>query len=641
MDRDISRRDFVQGAAVAVGAAASAFPAFAAEASGAAAYPPLRTGMRGDHPGSFEEAPGMKQVMGRPAEWPDPSPTGETYDLVVVGGGLSGLAAACFYRQRAGRAAKILVLDNHDDFGGHAKRNEFVHDGQVLLAPGGTIAMVAPGAWPREAIGLIETLGIDWRHPTPRGFRPSVKLVPATFFPKEAYGADRLVKGGTPLQPTPEFLARMPVSERIRKDLTELTTGTTDYFPGLTREQKIARLRAMSYRDYLLDVMKLDPAILAYTQGVWCLGNDTASAWMAYFRYKPGFGGLGVERPAGSPESPAHRAEEVYLPAGNADIARLMVRYLIPDALSPGAPAEVETRRVNYALLDRAGAPARIRLGSMAIRVRHLGPRPDPFAPDERAVEISYMKDGKAYRVTARDVVMACMNNIVPYLCPEMPQGQKRALHQAVRAANQQTNVLLRDWQAFAALGVSNITCPNAFYGRFGLAAGPMGSTGPHTPSEPVILSFGTGGNSGILSNATMVSELTGGDPPAPGTNMDDQFRAVRQGLLRTPFATFERHVRGQAARVLAGSRFDPARDILAITVNRWPHGFATGRNSLFDPTGPEDVSPTLLARQKFGRIAIANSDASGQGLTSTAISEAWRAVSELGSRTFGYYETF
>jgi spermidine dehydrogenase len=121
---------------------------------------------------------------------------------------------------------------------------------------------------------------------------------------------------------------------------------------------------------------------------------------------------------------------------------------------------------------------------------------------------------------------------------------------------------------------------------------------------------------------------------------VDDQFRAVRQGLLQTPFDVFERNVRQQSARILAGTSFDPARDIVAITVNRWPHGFATGLNELFDkPLEPGAFPPTVIARQKFGRIAIANSDAGGVSTMQTAFDQAWRAIDDLDSRVFGFYE--
>jgi len=646
MDRAISRRDFVQGVAVGVGTAAAVADSLPALAQATpmppadpATYPPLRNGMRGAHPGSFEDAPGMN----RGKTLPEPASTGESYDLVVVGGGLSGLAAAYFYRQRAGASAKILVLDNHDDFGGHAKRNEFYYKGRQLLAAGGSDYLVAPPTWTRESIALIDELGIDWKKPDrgPRGLQPSLKLSPSTFFRKEIYGQDKLVIGSIPQQPTPEFLAQAPLSDKLKADLVELATGKTDYMAGLSDEEKIARLRKMSYRDYLLNVAKLHPDILAYTQGVWCLGNDMASAWFAYFRYKPGFAGLGLKRPDGSPEGPQHQSEDFHFPAGNSDVARLIVRALIPDSLPAGNWKDIETARTNYAVLDQPGAACRIRLSSIVFRAKHVGPNPPQFQPEGREVEVSYMHGGNAYSVMAKNVVMACMNNIVPYLCPEMPDTQKKALHTAVRAANQQTNVLFRNWEAFAKLGISNVMCPNSFYGRFGLA-GPelVGKMQPvRDPSEPILVSYGTAGNSGLMTNPTMVSELCGGRPPAPGTNGDDQFRAVRMGLLQTPFSTFERAIRTQAARALAGTNFDPARDIVAITVNRWPHGFATGRNILFDSEDPNELSPTIYAKQKFGRITIANSDAGGQSLANAAIAEAWRAVDDLQPKVYGYYE--
>lgn len=646
MDRPISRRDFVQGVAVGIGAAAAtadSMPAFAQATpvppADPASYPPLRTGMRGDHPGSFEDAPGMNG--GR--KLPDPMNTGETYDLVVVGGGLSGLAAAYFFRQRAGASAKILVLDNHDDFGGHAKRNEFYYKGKQLLSAGGSDYLVSPPTWTRESIALINELGIDWKKPDhgPRSLETSLNLKPSTFFRKEVYGKDKLVIGSTPQKPTSEFLAQAPLSDQVKADLVELMTGTTDYMTGMSVDEKITRLRKMSYRDYLLNVAKLHPDVLAYTQGVWCLGNDMASAWFAYFRYKPGFAGLGLKRPDGSPEGPQHEAEDFHFPAGNSEVARLLVRALIPDALPQGSWKDIETARTNYAVLDRPGAPCRIRLSSIVFRAKHIGPNPPQFQPEGREIEVSYMQDGKAHSVIGKNVVMACMNNIVPYLCPEMPETQKKALHTAVRAANQQTNVLFRNWESFAKLGINNVTCPNTFYGRFGLAAplkvGNMQAI--HDPSEPIVVSYGTAGNSGLMSNPTMVNELCDGNPPAPGTKGDDQFRAVRMGLLQTDFSTFERAVRSQAARALAGTHFDPAKDIVAITVNRWPHGFATGRNILFDSEDPNELSPTIYAKQKFGRIAICNSDAGGQSLANAAIVEAWRAISDLEPKAYGYYE--
>jgi spermidine dehydrogenase len=660
MDRPITRRDFISGVSVAVGGAlvsSTALQAFG-PASGTGApgattadqpfapelaadyYPPARYGLRGAHPGSFEAAHAARDGQA----FANPEDTRETYDLIVVGGGLSGLAAAYYFRKKAGPSARILVLDNHDDFGGHAKRNEYVHNGRTLMVTGGSAYMVAPSTWTYEAIQLIKDLGIEKGHPTHKVDRElyrSLGLGPGVFFRKEKYGQDTLVSGGSLTNPTPEFLAKTPLSPQVQADLVRLIKGSVDYMPGLSREEKIAKLQRMSYRDYLLNVAKVHPDVPPLLGGVWCLGTDTATAWFAFYRYRPGFAGLGIERPHGSPESPEHTADDFRLPAGNSDIARLIVRALIPDALPPGSFADVQTKRVNYAKLDDPASPARIRLNSIAVRVQHAGAGAKAmFEADTREVDVTYVRGGKAYRARGKDVVLACNNAMIPFLCPELPEAQKKALHLAVRAVNQQTNVLLRDFKAFADLKVSNVGCPSSFYGGFSLGAtmalGDLQT--PRDPSDPTLVSFNSGANSGLLSNETMVSELCGGSPPPAGTPMQDQFRAVRMALLVTPFETFERAIRTQMARALAGSGFDPARDIAAITVNRWPHGFAMSRNSLFDPDTPETEAPHLIARQRFGHIAIANSDASGIDLVQTAFDEAFRAVTELMPRHYGYF---
>jgi spermidine dehydrogenase len=648
MGRAISRRDFVNGVAVAAGAgaivaqtASSAFAQAAGDVSGdamtVANYPPLRQGLRGDHPGSYEDAPGMNN--GRPL--PDPESTGETYDLVVVGAGLSGLAAAWYYREKAGPTARILVLDNHDDFGGHAKRDEFVYQGHKLMASGGSDYFVSTVTWPYEAMRMVKALGVDTSkqagqmHPE---IYQSYGLAPATFFAKEIYGRDVLVHGATPQRPTADFLAKAPLSSQVKIDLMRLMNDEkVDYLPGLSNADKIAKLRSMTYRDYLLNVVKLHPDVLPYTNGVWCLSNDTVTAWFAYFRYKPGFAGLGLTRPEGSPESPEHEAHNFPFPGGNHSFARLIVRSLIPDALPTGDFVTVETYRTNYAALDRPGQPTRIRLGSIVFRAKHVGTLPNQFEPDKREVEVSYITGGKSYSVRAKDVVMAGMNNVIPYICPELPEAQKAALRLSVRAINHHVYALLRDWQAFAKLKVANIACPQAFYPTFGLQASrSFGDLKPSMdPSQPVLVSFG--GGAGISSEG-YIKELLGGTLPPPGTSVRDQMNMARAGLLRTPFERFERAVRRQMSGALSGSGFDPARDIVGLTVNRWGHGYALGRNQLFDDES--GAGPFEIGRKKFGHITIANSDASGIDNAQTAMDEAARAVRELEPRMYGYYES-
>jgi spermidine dehydrogenase len=646
MGRDISRRDLVHGATALAAAASVGAPVAAraaAKASGAAAtYPPLRTGMRGFHPGAFEPIHALAWTGESP---PAAQSTGEVYDLVVVGAGLSGLAAAYFYRKKAGPNAKILLIDNLQGFGGHAQRNEFEYGGRTLYVNAGSAYLVSPSDWSAEAKSIIRDLGVAKGDPSDRTdgeLYRSLGMGDAVFFNKEVYGQDKVVRGRLS-NPTPEFLAQTPMSPQLRADLTRLMTGKTDYMAGQSTEAKIAALRGMSYRDYLIKVVKLSPEAVHYAQGVWCLGADTASAWFAFFRHKPGFEGLGLTRPDKSPEGKEAREDDYTLPGGNSDVARLIVRALIPDALPAGSFVEVADKRTDYTVLDRPTNATRIRQSSIVYNVRHVGGAPHILEPDNREVEISYLQDGKTFSVKAANVVMACMNNVVPQICPELPDLQKEALRTAVRAANQQTSVLFRDWRAFQAAKITGVTAPNTFFGSMRVASPRyLGGMRPsQSPSEPIVVTFGTGGNSGILSNRYMVEGLCGDAAPEYGTAPDDQFRAVRYGLLNQPFEFFERHVRDMSARVLAGTNFDPARDIVGITVNRWSHGFATGRNELFDkPLEPGAFPPPVIARQKFGRIAIANTDAGGVSTMQTAFDQAFRAINDLEQRAYGFYES-
>jgi spermidine dehydrogenase len=536
------------------------------------------------------------------------------------------------------------VIDNHDDFGGHAKRNEFIYNGRTLMDTGGSAYMVAPSTWTRESRQILEDLGIQKGHPTYKiqnDLYRSMGYRPAVFFRREKYGEDTLVTGGSLSSPTADFLKKTPLPPEVQADLVRLYTGKTDYLAGLTPAQKRDKLQSVSYQRYLLDIVRVHPDVPSLLGGVWALGPETTTAWFAYYRYKPGFDGLGLARPADSPESPEHEADDFRLPAGNSDIARLIVRALIPPCLSAGSFADVQTSRVDYSKLDEPSSNARIRLNSTVVRVQHVGADPAAqFERDSREVDVVYIRGKRAYRVRARDAVLACNNAMIPYLCPELPEPQKAALHAAVRAVNQVTNVLVRDFKAFAALKVEYVECPSSFYWGFGLIT-PRSLGDLHAsrdPSEPILVNFDSGANSGLLTNETMVAELTNGKPPHPGTPVRERFRILRAALLATPFDTFERAVRSQMSRALAGGGFDPARDIVAITVNRWPHGFAMGRNALFD-RDLEEEAPCLSARQRFGHIAIANSDASGIDLVQTAFDEAFRAVRELEPRRYGYYE--
>lgn len=627
MGRRIERRDFLQGAAFTLAAAAGGgipglvFGEGLNSAAGAQDqpdyYPPTRTGMRGSHPGSFEGAHALRD---NPQLLTDAEDTGERFDLVVVGGGISGLAAAYFYRKAAGHRAKILVLDNHDDFGGHAKRNEFHVNGKLLIMNGGTAGISSPTPYSPVADGLLKHLGIHPDELAKATYDQDVyaryKLGSAVFFDKETFGADKLV-----LQPggrqesaghTAAFLAQAPLNEAVRKDILAIESGNQDYMPGMSADAKKDRLSRMSYADYLLNVVKADPAVIPYylhnTDGLWGCGIDAVSALDCWGVGLPGFTGLNLPRTATSRMgyTPGKALEtggsyHFAFPDGNASIARLLVRDLIPDAV-PGATVEDSiAARANYAKLDSNDNSIRIRLSSTAAHAVNA---------NEQGVKITYLRDGKAYSVRGKHSVLACWNMMIPFICPELPEEQKSALHYLVKTPLVYTSVALTNWRAFAKLGVSRVRCPGGYHSSFSLdTAMDIGDYhSAKSPDEPVMVH---------MTRA----------PAQPGLNEREQHKAGRAELLATPFATFERNIRSQMNRALGSGGFDAANDIAGIAVNRWPHGYAPEYNSLVDP---DEGLPLLRARARAGAIAIANADSGGGAYTDVAIDQAHRAVTEL-----------
>src|SRR3984957_20408772 len=628
-DRAIPRRDLIQGALVGAAPALTGpmLKAYAADAAdvGAGAqgvagyYPPLLTGMRGSHPGSFENAHALRD--GRKPE--NGTVVDGVYDLVVVGGGISGLSAAYFYRAQASKGARILVLDNHDDFGGHANRNEFQIGGRTLLRNGGTLEIDSPRPYDAAAAGLIKELGIDVaalrKKVEHRKFYSEHGLQRGLFFDKETCGADKLVVGVGVIRAA-KLLEDSPFSAQARADYARLNEGMVDYMADVpSSDEKKRRLAKMSYRDFLRDVVRVDPAVLAFYQphshGEWAVGIDAVSALDVWAFDFPGFQGMKLAHgaiaemgytPAGYASTGG--SETLHFPDGNATIARLLVRSLVPGAV-PGRTAEdVVTARVDYSRLDRAGSSVRIRLNSAVVRAANVG---DPGTA--REVAVTYIRDGKTFNVRARDCVLAGYNAMIPYLCPELPEKQKEALHEAVKSPLVYTTVALRNWRAFKKLGISDVYAPGSYHSGFGL--NPKVDIGdyrsPSSPEDP------------ILIHMLRV-------PARPGLTEHEQNKVGRAELLATTFATFERNIRDQLARTLGEGGFDPARDIEAITVNRWPHGYAAEFNPLFEPVLPLAEQPQVIARAKFGRIAIANSDAGAAAYTDSAIDQAHRAVGEL-----------
>jgi spermidine dehydrogenase len=625
MDRPITRRDFMNGTAMVLGAAIAPRSLFGQEAQDRPGYdPPAAHGLRGSHAGAFEVAHSLRDGT----FWKDagkPENTGETYDLIVVGGGISGLSSARFFHQAAGKGARVLVLDNHDDFGGHAKRNEFQVDETFMLGYGGTYSIESPAIYSPVTKGVIRDLGIDvssYSRHNDKKLYASLGLKRRIFFDRETFGADRLVISpgdNDGEQVWREFAAQAPLSEKAKADVKRLYSLKVDVMPGLSSAQKKAKLARMSYAAYLTNLVKVEPQVVAMLdptqKPLYGAGLDAVSAQDAWGLGLPGFDGLKLTpEPGPGMGRDAIRSEEAekfffHFPDGNASIARLLVRSQVPEAV-PGSSAEdIVTTQVRYDELDRPGRSTRIRLNSTVVKVRHDGP---PATAKE--VAVTYVQQGRLYTARASHCILACWHRVIPYLNDELPPAQVTALQSAEKVPIVYTNVALRNWESFVRLKTESVSAPGSYFTEFRLdhrvSVGAYQCT--KRPEQPIVL--------------TMERYAC-----SPGLPARAQHEAGRADLYRTSFETFERRIREQLARSVGSGGFDPARDIAAITVNRWPHGYAYQYNSLWDPFWLEGGPlPCVEARKPFGRIAIANADADAYAYTDCAINQAYRAVRDL-----------
>ncbi len=614
MSTAISRRDFLNGASIAIGASLLPLASCSkgdVEAPRSRYYPPELTGMRGSHPGSFEIA--HATVQGKRWSGDD---IDEHYDLVVVGAGISGLSAAYFYQRDVDKNARILVLDNHDDFGGHAKRNEFEIDDRLIIGYGGTQSLEAPGGYPEVAKQLLRELGVDTKTfytAFDQELYDSLGLRRATFFDKDTFGADHLAVGDLD---DADVLEQTPLSDEARSQLARLLADEYNFLAELTTAEQLELLNSLSYRQYLSDFAGIGDEVHEYVQSlprnVWAIGSDAYPAVAAWSGGYPGFGDmdLGFE--------PYGRGEDAepyifHFPDGNASIARLLVRRMIP-TIAPGSTMEdIVTARFDYGQLDQVESAVRIRLNSTVIHAEHTD------GNEEGDVRITYVSGDRASVVTAGKVVMAGYHAMTPHICPGLPDDHSAALSNLTRAPLVYTNVLIRNWKSFEKLGFQYAYCPGSFHHSvtldFPVSLGDYQC--PKSPDEPMLL------------HLTRV-------PIQPGLSAKEQFAAGRRELATTPFETFERNIRDQLGAMLGPGGFDPARDIAAITVNRWPHGYAYGYDPATEQIAfeyalwPDEQRTWLTARRRFGSISFAGTDAASEAMTEAAITEAHRAVQDL-----------
>ncbi len=612
--RGIRRRDFLNGmalGAVTAGAGLSGKLIASPVSPNSNVYPPALTGIRGSHDGSYEVAHAVAWAGKR---FPPPrQQTESTYDLVVVGGGISGLAAARFYREKMGSGAKILVLDNHDDFGGHARRNELDVDGQTLLGCGGSQTLQNPGSYSREAKHLLQSLSLKmdrFYDYFDQEFYSDQDLGSGIYFDRRSYGVDRLVRSpagglfgevltGDALR---ECVQQMPISEPAKQAYLRLYESDADYLAGKTTEEKKRYLRNVSYDHFLEHDAGMPAEVRGLLQDTFLqllsVGWEAGPALHATYYGMPGTWYLGIEFEQELQEPYIH-----HFPDGNAGVARALVRDLIPSAVPGSTMEDLVLARADYGQLDRPEHPVRIRLNSTAVSVVHT--------QDEKAVDVTYVNAGNSYRVRTRHVVMACYNNMIPYLCPELPPGQSEAIRYATKIPFVIASIGLRNWRAFKSSGYSSFYTPGDAYFKHLDLDFPVSMGG---------YEFSKGPDSPIVLSAWF-------SPTQRGLPAREQYRAGRRKLYEMRFEEYESDLRRHLNGML-GIEFD--RDVAAITLNRWSHGYAYEYEEIGTPASyGRSAGPHIAGRAQLGRISIANSDSEAYAYVDGAIDAAYRAVQE------------
>ena len=618
---NITRRDFLNGVALSLAAGTSLSPLelLAASEGNGSYYPPALMGLRGNHAGSFEIAHAV--VLAGAKFDVNQSITDSVYDLVVVGGGISGLTAAKLFREQAGADKKILVLDNHDDFGGHARRNEFEVDGRVLQCHGGSQSLESPDNYSPEAKAVLASLGVvpqRFFEYFDQDFRKRNGLRSGIYFSEAEYGRNVTATNVVSFwsedmshEEMREIVDGYPISRKSKDSLLSLLHSEKDYLKGRSNDEKIDLMRSMSFSQFLRDHVGATEEVVTIMRdaflGHWGLGMDILSALEGYRMEMPGTYHLGLTLPRMDlPES-----EEPYIfhfPDGNASIARLLVRDLIPGAAAGSTMEDIVTARMDYSILDEASNAVRLRLNSTAIDVAHTA--------DKSQVNVTYVRNGKPERVRARHTILACYNHIIPHICSEVPAAQRDAIEYAEKTPLAYISVAIRNWQAFKKLGIYSIYQPESDVAHsigldFPVSIGDYKFTS--SPDEPTVLH-------GTFAPTT----------PDQGLTQKEQNLAGQRRLLGMSFDDFEASIVRQLDGALGPGGFDSARDVLGITINRWPHGYAYEYNDLFDPPDFSPLKgPHIAGRARIGRISIANSDSSAYAYVDGAMDAAVRAVNE------------
>ena len=636
---NITRRDFLNGALLVGGASLLPFGCTSQtvlEMLDPTYYPPALTGLRGSHEGSNTHAHSL--AWGNKSNWGPTTELIEEYDLIVVGGGISGLSAAFFYQQEHGKDKKVLVLDNHDDFGGHAKRNEHKIGNDTRLSFGGSQSLASPHSFGEIPLKLLDDLGVDldrFKTAYDVDFFRRNNLGAVTYFNKKKFGEDKVVKHPfcdypwyVEGLPRPELsykeaVKQVPFSEEGKRQLLKVLEGGVHVLE-VPREDLEGYISTHSYFDYLKTTLGVDdPGVLQMARNS-CVDFNGAGADTLTIGEALECGALGLdpttlklvigeEEYYKSMENHGYLLDEAdhyihHFPDGNATIARMLVKRMVPDVGEGENAEDIVLSKFDYSELDKPSNVVRIRLNSTVVHAEHTGGR-GTFGD----VLVTYINDNKSYRVKGKGVVMACYNAIIPHIVSGLPEEQAAALGRSVKMPLQYTTVGLKNWRAMKEMEIGMAMSPGNMH-QVVMMDFPVSMGGYHftrTPDDPCAIQM-----IGCPFGATV------GAPPI------EQFREARYKMLGLQFKDYEREIREHLTGMLPKGHFEFDRDVESITVNRWAHGYVYGGSSLYDSDLPEMAK---IGRRPFGRITIANIDSAVSSYAHVAIEQAWRAVKELG----------
>ena len=622
---NISRRDFVGGTLVGIGAALLTAP------------PPLRAAGRkpvgvfddpwtgfggvGDYArangnvASVRDAAHLILEGNVPQLLEEAEDTGEVFDMVIVGGGFSGVTAAYQFHKQFGDAKKCLILDNHAVFGGEAKQNEFDVDGYYLYGPQGSAGFLPPIGNSTLNDEIFRTVGMPMEYQFVES-DPSRTLVKAPLdnYDSMYWGEKHFDTGyffgtgsnnGWVVNPWEDRLARTPWQNDFKQDLLRVYEEKKRYHSG---EDYDRWLDSMTYQEYLVREMGLSPEIARFFDPLiavsdFGLSADVISAYAAHLLFLPGTTAYGSPDEFDLTNLPA-----IYsFPGGNTAYLRHIVKYIIPDSIKGGKSfEEILNNPIAFAALDRPDKPIRIHLNATALDVSHAGP-----ADSADHVNVTYYQQGKVRRVKARTVVMSIGGWVARKIVSDMPAPIRAAYNEFRHGPVLVVNVALRNWRFLDRLGIAAARSFEGL-GTFCSIRRPMEvgkSTLPFDPDKPTVLTFHVPFN-------------------YPGNDIKVQGTLGRTELLSKSYAQYEQQIINQMNKMFAPSGFDAQRDVAGIVLNRWGHayvspqpGFYFGRNG--------NPAPKDVVKAGFGRIQFGHSELGARMNYRNAMAEGGRAAEQ------------